>query len=141
MSPDNFDVRVDLGGLDEAERIVNQRGAQALRENALDLLGNSIEDAPVEEGTLRGSGAAHFEGRRIATSADFGHEGGTPAERVDLPEMTAAVTFNTVYAAVQHERTDFAHPKGGKAKYLEDNLDANRQQYERNIADAIRDGL
>lgn len=141
MSPDDFDVRVDLSGLDRAERIVDQRGAQAIRENALDLLGESIEDAPVEEGTLRGSGAVHFEGRRIATSADFGHESGTPAENVDTGEMTASVTFNTVYAAAQHEGVDFVHPKGGKAKYLEDNLEANRDQYTRHIADAMKDGL
>ncbi|MBR1710598.1 MAG: HK97 gp10 family phage protein [Clostridia bacterium] len=30
------------------------------------------------------------------------------------------VSYNTEYALVQHERTDFSHPHGGKAKYLED---------------------
>lgn len=143
MSPDDFEVRVDLRGLDEAERIVDRKGAQAIRENALDLLGNAIEDAPVEEGTLRGSGAAHFETQRIATGADFGQAApdATPAERVPTGEMTAAVTFNMVYAAAQHEGIDFVHPKGGKAKYLEDNVERDREQYLRHIARAMEEGL
>lgn len=32
------------------------------------------------------------------------------------------ISFNRVYAAVQHERTDFNHPRGGQAKYLESAL-------------------
>lgn len=36
-----------------------------------------------------------------------------------MPTARARISFNTVYAEVQHERTDYEHPKGGKAKYLE----------------------
>jgi hypothetical protein len=45
---------------------------------------------------------------------------------VNDPEVSgeaASVTFGyggaaNAYAYVQHERTDFAHPRGGQAKYL-----------------------
>lgn len=33
--------------------------------------------------------------------------------------VRAVISFNTPYAAVQHERTDYEHPRGGNAKYLE----------------------
>jgi hypothetical protein len=29
------------------------------------------------------------------------------------------ISFNTVYAAYQHEHTELKHPRGGNAKYLE----------------------
>lgn len=36
-----------------------------------------------------------------------------------MTTVRAEISFNTVYAAYQHERTDLRHPRGGNAKYLE----------------------
>ena len=90
----------------------------ALKVIGEDLLGQAQRDAPVEEGTLRGSG------------------------KVDLtvtPEgASVEVSFSTPYAARQHEEVTWKHPKGGKSKYLEDNLKAMAPRYLAALAAAIR---
>jgi len=35
------------------------------------------------------------------------------------PDLTASIVVDQVYAEIQHEALEFAHPRGGKAKYLE----------------------
>ncbi len=44
------------------------------------------------------------------------------------------------YAVVQHERTDFLHPRGGKAKYLEDPLMASVRGMEQRLGRRVRLG-
>ena len=83
-----------------------------------DLLGKAQREAPVDEGTLRGSGEAKVE------------EGG------DKIEVT--VSFSTVYAARQHEEVTWNHPKGGKAKYLSDPFRDSRARYMKALEDALR---
>lgn len=86
-----------------------------------DLLGKAQRDAPVEEGTLRASGELELS--------------------VRPDEIEATVSFNTVYAARQHEETEWQHPKGGRAKYLEANLQADAPRYERIIGLAVKVAL
>lgn len=87
------------------------------------LLGQSVQLAPVREGTLRGSaqlalivngnrydGAGALEAAIVAAKA---------AIAVGKLTVSAEVSFNTVYAARQHEELTWNHPKGGQAKYLE----------------------
>src|SRR4030042_876915 len=52
--------------------------------------------------------------------------------------VVGEVGFNTPYALAQHERLDFNHPKGGKAKYLEENLKDHGARYQDNLADHLR---
>jgi hypothetical protein len=85
---------------------------------ALEVLGQAVEQAPVEEGTLRQSGA-------IAS--------GYPQ---DPWRPTVLIAFSTVYASRQHEETTWRHPKGGKAKYLSDPLYA--YPLARNLAAEMR---
>lgn len=59
------------------------------------LLGASRQRVPLEEGTLERSGVASTEG------------------------LTGAVSFDTVYAARQHEELTWRHDPGRTAKYLE----------------------
>lgn len=59
------------------------------------LLGQARAKAPFQDGLLRASGKASASGK------------------------SAAVSFNTVYAARQHEEVGWNHPNGGEAKYLE----------------------
>lgn len=68
-----------------------------LRHAAEHLRGVSQQATPVDEGTLRASAAV--------TVLD----GGT----------RVAVSYNTPYAARQHEELGWRHPRGGRAKYLE----------------------
>lgn len=77
-----------------------------------------MREAPVDEGTLRGSGRVEVEDR-----------GDT---------MSVEVSFSTPYAARQHEEVTWNHPKGGKAKYLEDPLKAMSQRYLAALAAAMR---
>ena len=68
-----------------------------LRRAAEHLRGVSQQAAPVDEGTLRASAAV--------TVLDGG--------------ARVAVSYDTPYAARQHEELGWRHPKGGRAKYLE----------------------
>lgn len=61
------------------------------------LLQQSREGVPLDEGTLERSGVAS----------------------VDPRILTAAVSYDTPYAVVQHENMGFHHPGGRTAKYLE----------------------
>ena len=66
---------------------------------ALDhLLKVSKEQVPLDQGTLKMSG--------VVSVSDDGTQG--------------AVSYDTPYAVVQHERTQYYHQRGRKAKYLED---------------------
>jgi hypothetical protein len=55
--------------------------------------------------------------------------------------VVGEVGFNTPYALTQHERLDFNHPKGGKAKYLQDNLQTQTDRYQENLSDHLREAL
>lgn len=104
--------------VDEIKRRRRAAAVQALHVIGDDLLGRAIRDAPIDEGTLRGSGSVDVDERANSASVE--------------------VTFSTPYAARQHEEVTWDHPRGGKAKYLEDNLKAMSQRYVRALADAMR---
>ena len=117
-------MSANLEGLSELEKgfndalkkigIVNDK---ALQDVALDLLGKAKELAPVDTGDLRGSGSVKFENN------------------------TASVGFEEPYAVSQHEHTEYEHPQGGQAKYLEQPFKENIDKYINHIADANRDAL
>lgn len=137
-------VRITMNRFPEVRARVKGSVGQAVRDVTLDLLSQAVREAPVKEGVLRGSGTAHFGNERIASGAQFdssaegdeGVKGGAGSN-----ETTGVVAFNTEYAVAQHERTDFNHPKGGKAKYLEDPVERNREQYQRHIGNAVKPDL
>lgn len=70
---------------------------RGLQLGAEHLLGAARVLVPHEEGTLETSGQTSF----------------------DAETHTAAVSFDTPYAAVQHEDLTFQHDDGRQAKYLE----------------------
>lgn len=86
-----------------------------------DLVGAAQQLAPVDEGTLRGSGDVD-----IAVTDDA---------------VIGTVSFNTIYAARQHEELDWRHPKGGQAKYLEGPLLDRLPRYEAIIAASARKAM
>ena len=88
---------------------------------ATDVLAEAKRQVPVDKGVLRRSG-----------TKDIGWSG---------DRITATVSFNTPYAAVQHEDTSFRHPRGGKAKYLEDPLKQYAPQMRTRLNAAFRKAL
>lgn len=102
----------------------------ALGRAAEHVLGQAARDAPVEEGTLRGSGTVTYivEGAQIESRAAAIAAAEAAVTRSNTVRLDAVVTFATPYAARQHEETGWRHPKGGRAKYLESALmqDAKR---------------
>jgi hypothetical protein len=145
----------------EVWKRVQQAAVDGMVENTEDLLGRSVRDAPVDEGTLRGSGTAtvYANGRAVARRGFEevkAPEGGALAAedpaRFQMQErrvqeggvgdaVVGEVGFNTPYALTQHERLDFQHPKGGKAKYLEDNLTQQAGRYQENLSSHLQEAL
>lgn len=88
------------------------------------LLGEAVRRAPIEEGTLRGSATLDLivNGQRFPGAGALGaaiaaaRSAAAAGTRITV---LAEVSFNTVYAARQHEELDWVHPKAGEAKYLE----------------------
>ncbi len=99
-------------------------GLRGLVMAAEDLLGEAARRAPLDEGTLRASGAItlivnrqRFDGPGMMAAAIAAARAATLG---GLPvTIEAEVSFNTVYAARQHEETTWRHPRAGEAKYLE----------------------
>ncbi|MEJ7783175.1 MAG: hypothetical protein WKF96_00130 [Solirubrobacteraceae bacterium] len=86
-----------LDGLKRARAAAATRACEILMDS---ILGEAQRIAPLQEGTLAGSATRE-------TDSD-----GTSG-------ATVTGGFHVVYAEVQHERTDFVHPGGKQAKYLE----------------------
>lgn len=70
---------------------------RGLRIGAEHVLAESRKRVPIEEATLERSGVA----------------------TVDESSLTAAVSYDTVYAIRQHEELNYRHDAGRTAKYLE----------------------
>ena len=76
---------------------------------AMDELGRvSKRQVPLDEGTLRASGTASV--------SDDG--------------KTGCYSYDTKYAVVQHEHTEYQHQRGRKAKYLEDPINDPKVQHD-----------
>lgn len=83
------------------------------------LLGEAQAIVPIEEATLERSGVAS----------------------VDRSLMAAAVSFDTPYAARQHEELTWRHAPGREAKYLEGPMLRERQVMLALIAAEVRRAL
>ncbi len=94
---------------------------QAVNTCAADLQSKSVKQAPIDTGDLRSNCSVSL------TSS--------------INNVSATVGYDLPYAIVQHERLDFNHPKGGKAKYLEDPYNENKNSYADYIKNAVKKGL
>lgn len=83
------------------------------------LLGESTAVAPIEEGTLIRSAVAD----------------------VDAGDLAASVSYDTVYAARQHEELTWRHDPGRQAKYLEEPANAGADTMLGIIAAGVRGEL
>jgi hypothetical protein len=116
----------------EAVKIAEEAGLKALRTGAEAILTEAIDETPVDTGTLRRSGTV-----TVGSKADGGQvyaaaEGGTEMKDAFPGEIgkekAVYVSFSTPYARRQHEELGYNHPLGGKAKYLEDPFNRNKQK-------------
>ncbi|MFE7128958.1 hypothetical protein [Streptomyces sp. NPDC057617] len=102
----------------EGRRLWTSRGQRLAGEGlqrALEhTLGVSNDHVPLEEGTLERSGRATRDG------------------------LNGAITYDTVYAVVQHERLDYKHLPGRTAKYLENAMNSEREVMLRLMAVPLR---
>ena len=114
MSKLRVRAQIDTAKFREAIRNGSRRGMYA----AMDHLGTvSKEQVPLRDGPLRDSG-------NPSVSADG---------------KTGCYSFDTPYAVVQHEHTEFQHQHGRKAKYLEDPVNDKAVQEE--MLELLRDEL
>lgn len=118
--------------LERVERVV-----RAVYVASEDLLGQAVQLAPKDEGTLRGSGAValivngtRHEGATAFTSAVSTAKALTRAGATI--EVEGEVSFNTIYAARIHEEIDWNF-QVGQSKYLEQPLRENTPRYQRLI--------
>ena len=90
---------------------------QALSDAAEKLLGASNRTVPIDETDLQSSGGTTVRGDE------------------------AAVHYDTEYAVIQHERTDYEHAAGRRAKYLESAAKEESRAIGEVMAKAFRSAL
>lgn len=83
------------------------------------VLGESNKRVPHEEGTLENSGIVSY----------------------DPGKLRAAISYDTSYAAVQHEDLTLRHNGGREAKYLENALNAEKDAILEIVAQVTRGEL
>lgn len=96
-------------------------GRRGVRSAAQRLLALSQPKVPIDTGRLRSSGRAQGVG--------MGRDG-----------MAAEVSYDTEYAVYQHEGLDYNHDEG-QAKFLEEPLNASRQELLGIIAEEVRGAI
>ena len=85
-----------LGRLGDVGGRIDKMSEEAAKDVAEYVLGQAIEQVPLEDGDLSNSGKVSAQGNK------------------------AVVYFDTPYAVRQHEEMNWKHDEGRKAKYLED---------------------
>jgi len=107
--------------IDDVMAKLAEAAADGMDDAMQHLLTESRKLAPIEEGTLERSGTA------------------TTASEGDAVE--GAVSYNTPYAVIQHEKTGYRHDAGRQAKYLEDPWVAEADTMGDIIATAMRKAI
>lgn len=133
-----------LSGLQEVTKNIQNavdkfetKSTHGLADALLFVATESQQRAPVDTGDLRGSVMVHLEDSVIGVGVSEQLVPVTP-----LPEKarSGTVSFNTKYAATQHEHIEYDHPRGGQAKYLESVLVENTDRILQLIANGMLSG-
>ena len=129
----------------EAVRIAQEAGLKALRSGAEGILTEAIDEAPVDTGTLRRSGTVTVgklpDGARVYAAARAGTEMKDAFPNEIGKEKAVYISFNTPYAHRQHEELGYSHPRGGKAKYLEDPVNRGKSKVMQYVDKQIKKAL
>lgn len=96
---------------------------------------NNPHDPSLEHHSKR----ARVESHRAGEEADPGHLRDTALVDIEVDEdgATAIISFNTVYAARQHEEMDYNHREGEQAKFLEQPVN----EHSAGLEDRLTQGL
>lgn len=130
-------VNLDTRKLNKIIKELPKECAKAFTEVVLNMTADAIQDAPVDLGDLRGSGFAEINGTKVAK----GNTNGTITvqnEANPKNNFEGIIGFTEPYALKQHEELEYQHPKGGKAKYLEDAVNRNMQKSINHLTNAIK---
>ncbi len=115
-----------------AVKIAEEAGLKALRIGAEAILTEAIDETPIDTGTLRRSGTVTVgalpDGVQVYEAAKDGNEMKNAFPQPVGKEKAVYVSYNTPYARRQHEELGYQHPRGGKAKYLEDPFNRNKNK-------------
>ena len=137
----------DKWRIKEAVKIAEEAGLKALRTGAEAILTEAIDETPIDTGTLRRSGTVTVgalpDGAQVYEAAESGSDMKDAFPEPVGKEKAVYISFNTPYARRQHEELGYNHPRGGKAKYLEDPFNRNKKKVvkyaELKIKKALRD--
>ena len=116
----------------EAVKIAEEAALKALRTGAESILTEAIDETPVDTGTLRRSGTVTVgdipDAEKVYAAAKSGTKMKNAFPQPIGKEKAVYVSYNTPYARRQHEELGYNHPLGGKAKYLEDPFNRNKDK-------------
>lgn len=129
----------------EAVNIATEAALKALRTRAGAILTEAINEAPIETGTLRRSGAVTVgglpDGAQVYAAAESGSDMKDAFSGPEGKEKAVYISFSTPYARRQHEELGYNHPLGGKAKYLEDPFNRNKDKVLKYAAKQVKKAL
>lgn len=150
-------LRDVVDNIQQAVNKMEHTSVVGLADALLFVAEESQQRAPVETGDLRGSVEVKIDNEDYAYCEEYradkaNHEKNDESrERKDyvlsvqgtLPETASRgeVSYNTKYAANQHEHTEYDHPLGGQAKYLESVMVEHKQRILQLIANGVVSGL
>ena len=129
----------------EAVKIAEEAGLKALRTGAEAILTEAIDETPIDTGTLRRSGTVTVgglpDGAQVYEAAESGRDMKDAFPGPEGKEKAVYISFNTPYARRQHEELGYNHPRGGKAKYLEDPFNRNKDKVLKRAANQVKKAL
>ena len=135
----------DIWRIKEAVKIAEEAALKALRTGAETILTEAIDETPIETGTLRRSGTVTVgalpDGAQVYEAAESGSDMKDAFPGPEGKEKAVYISFNTPYARRQHEELGYEHPRGGKAKYLEDPFNRNKEKVIKYADKQIRKAL
>ncbi len=115
--------------IEKVLNVVKTEGIKALAIGGEIILSRTINNVPIDTGTLRRSGTVTIGGIPQLTEIYEQAKAGTvPKQDVLGTDLAVYISFNTPYARRQHEELHWTHPRGGKAKYLEDTFNASKKE-------------
>jgi hypothetical protein len=129
----------------EAVKIAEDAALKELRTGAEAILTEAIDETPIETGTLRRSGTVTVgalpDGAQVYEAAESGSDMKDAFPGPEGKEKAVYISFNTPYARRQHEELGYQHPRGGKAKYLEDPFNRNKNKVLKYAAKQVKKAL
>lgn len=152
----NLDITPLLKGLDLTSAAAGKGGREGMTDAVYAWANDALFEEPtipLKEGTLRGSGSQHVDGKLVGVSPDPSGKGtpntddlpGATVQAIrqgEMQDIVGVVAYNTVYAAHLHQATDYAFSQPGSgALFLSTPLEDHAKDYGRLVAGGVRKRL